>query len=169
METFHILHLAASWSNYHGSTSHNDAPVNEHQVQNTPVFHGPTNIASNNQNQPSVPVPSIPITQSRIRAASVQMVFASRTSQDFIAPDMVVQIQDWTGKAALEALYQLGSDIDVRGWLCLQFQSLVLNRNLLVRMLYFLKVLYGELDKSSENRPTQTEVAQPNRSTYSVI
>lgn len=114
METFHILHLAANWSNYHCLTSHNDAPVDGHQAQNTPVFHGPTSIASSSQNQLAVPAPSIPITQSRIRAASVQMVFASRTSQDFITPDTVVRIQDWTGKAALEALSQLGSDIDVR-------------------------------------------------------
>lgn len=112
METFHILHLAASWSNYHCSTSHSDTPVDKHQVQNAPVFHSPTNVASNNQNQPSVPIPSIPITQSRIRAASVQMVFASRISQDFITPEMVTHIQDWTGKAALKALSQLGSDID---------------------------------------------------------
>jgi uridine phosphorylase len=33
-----------------------------------------------------------------IRAAAAQMVFASRTSQDFITPVQVAALEEWTGK-----------------------------------------------------------------------
>ncbi|TFY69657.1 hypothetical protein EVJ58_g311 [Rhodofomes roseus] len=32
------------------------------------------------------------------------MVFASRTSQDFITPETVAEIEAWSGRAVLEAL-----------------------------------------------------------------
>lgn len=46
---------------------------------------------------------------SRIRAAAVQMIFASRTSGEFISPDAVKELEAWSGKAALDAL--VGFDI----------------------------------------------------------
>ncbi|KAK0217243.1 purine and uridine phosphorylase [Armillaria fumosa] len=42
-----------------------------------------------------------------IRAAAAQMVFASRTSQDFITPQQVQDTERWTGKGVLEALIRM--------------------------------------------------------------
>ena len=41
------------------------------------------------------------------------MVFASRTSQDFITPEMVAEIEAWSGRAVLEALIGFGIKPDV--------------------------------------------------------
>ncbi|KZT68502.1 purine and uridine phosphorylase [Daedalea quercina L-15889] len=105
METFHILHLAANWP----SSTHTMAMAAP-PVTTLPVA-------------PSITVPPAPSTQGqpssvstadaegkplrpkpRIRAAAAQMVFASRTSQDFITPEMVGEIEAWSGRAVLEAL-----------------------------------------------------------------
>jgi len=42
--------------------------------------------------------------RSSIRAAALQMVFASRSSQDFITPEHVNKLEAWCGQAVLEAL-----------------------------------------------------------------
>ncbi|GJJ08961.1 hypothetical protein Clacol_003181 [Clathrus columnatus] len=122
METFHILHLAASWNQYHENmtlvnkehhqpVTATDERADPDHVHKAPVFHTPTNIASN-QKQPEVPIGNIPITKSRIRAASAQMIFAARISRDFITPETVIKTEEWVGKAALRALSQFASDID---------------------------------------------------------
>jgi hypothetical protein len=51
-----------------------------------------------------------------IRAAAAQIVFANRTttSQDFIAPDQVCKLEEWTGKAILDALCDAHIATDVR-------------------------------------------------------
>ncbi|KAJ1310663.1 hypothetical protein OPQ81_009192 [Rhizoctonia solani] len=43
-----------------------------------------------------------------IRASGIQMVFASRPTQEFITPDAVQQLERWVGRACLEALTQFG-------------------------------------------------------------
>ena len=108
METFHILHLAACW----------DPDAQEEKAQAPPVGHVAV--------APTIPPPAAPSTQTavpdvhasasgggalqppaRIRAAAAQMVFASRLSQDWIAPQTVAAIEAWTGRALLEALAAL--------------------------------------------------------------
>jgi hypothetical protein len=42
--------------------------------------------------------------QSDIKAAAVHMVFASRTSQDFITPQQVVDLESWAGQHILSVL-----------------------------------------------------------------
>ncbi|TBU25663.1 purine and uridine phosphorylase [Dichomitus squalens] len=106
METFHILHLAACWA----------PEVKPSSAEAPPLQHAPT--------EPSIPsavhspstqtkIPDVVASSSgsellrpppRIRAAAAQMVFASRTSQDFITPQDVAKIEAWTGHAVLEAL-----------------------------------------------------------------
>lgn len=39
-----------------------------------------------------------------IKAAAVHMVFASRSSQDFITPEQVAGLEAWSGLGVLEAL-----------------------------------------------------------------
>ena len=126
METFHILHLASCWRPAaHASTT--DAPPLSRDATAPSIYpaHPPSTQAdipdvtatSAGDHQPLKPPP-------RIRAAAAQMVFASRTSQDFITPQEVASIEAWTGRAVLEALVGLviQPDVrppflsDVRGW-----------------------------------------------------
>jgi uridine phosphorylase len=38
------------------------------------------------------------------------MIFASRLTQDFISPETVEEVQQWTGRAVLETLVELKID-----------------------------------------------------------
>ncbi|KAI0653772.1 purine and uridine phosphorylase [Cubamyces menziesii] len=109
METFHILHLASCWRPAaHASAT--DAPPLSRDATAPSIYpaHPPSTQAdipdvtatSAGDHQPLKPPP-------RIRAAAAQMVFASRTSQDFITPQEVASIEAWTGRAVLEALVGL--------------------------------------------------------------
>ena len=115
METFHILHLAACW-NIEAKTGSAEAPPLHHAptAPSIPPVHAPSTqtkipdvAASATGGKPLSPPP-------RIRAAAAQMVFASRTSQDFISPQEVAAIEAWTGRAVLEALVGLEIQPDVR-------------------------------------------------------
>ncbi|KAG1879992.1 purine and uridine phosphorylase [Suillus subluteus] len=69
-----------------------------------PAFSG---IPSGISEKVEVPLPSLDEdTSSRpvIRAAAAQMVFASRSSQAFISPDQVNELERWSGQGVLEAL-----------------------------------------------------------------
>ncbi|PCH32973.1 purine and uridine phosphorylase [Wolfiporia cocos MD-104 SS10] len=105
METFHILHLAANWP----------ASTHRPQIVRPPVSTLPVQPAVSTSPPPSSQDQPENISESslggalleprpRIRAAAAQMVFASRTSQDFITPEQVVDVEAWTGRAVLEAL-----------------------------------------------------------------
>ncbi|KAI0735989.1 purine and uridine phosphorylase [Earliella scabrosa] len=105
METFHILHLASCW----------DIEAQDDAAEAPPVSHPPTAPSISPTHPPSAQtkVPDVAASTvgserlrppPRIRAASAQMVFASRTSQDFITPQQVATIEAWTGRAVLEAL-----------------------------------------------------------------
>lgn len=118
METFHILHLAASWPGQARVEQTIKPPISTLPV--TPVISPPPQPSS--QGQP----PSVSESDSHgdlmtprpsIRAAAAQMVFASRTSQEFITPEQVVEIEAWSGRAVLEALTSLDLDQNV----CLRF------------------------------------------------
>lgn len=112
METFHILHLAASWRTDVEITYDSEPPLSAQPVLPTIVQYSvlsnqtpPSNVRSSNG--PSFRRP-------RIRAAAVQMVFASRTSQDFISPEQVTETEAWCGKALLEAMSKFEIEDDVR-------------------------------------------------------
>lgn len=119
METFHILHLAACWQDIGAKTGAAEAPPLHHAptAPSIPPVHAPSTqtaipdvAASAGGGEPLSPPP-------RIRAAAAQMVFASRTSQDFITPQEVAAIEAWTGRAVLEALVGLEIEPDVRLYL----------------------------------------------------
>ncbi|KAH9885600.1 purine and uridine phosphorylase [Cubamyces lactineus] len=108
METFHILHLASCWRPA-AHASDTGAPPLSRDATAPSIYpaHPPSTQAeipdvatSAGDHQPLKPPP-------RIRAAAAQMVFASRTSQDFITPQEVASIEAWTGRAVLEALVGL--------------------------------------------------------------
>lgn len=93
METFHIFHLAASWQ---GTNSEAQAP-HAPPLATLPVQ---PDISQSPSTQPSRPTAR----KSKIKAAAAQMVFASRSSQDFITPEAVAELERWSGMAILEAL-----------------------------------------------------------------
>ncbi|GBE78777.1 purine and uridine phosphorylase [Sparassis crispa] len=105
METFHILHLAASWPS--------DTPSAHIASPSLSTLPGSPAVSSSHpssvQTQPAGVYPSAPndrppVPGPRIRAAAAQMVFASRTSQGFITPQQVRDVEAWAGRAVLEAL-----------------------------------------------------------------
>ena len=49
-------------------------------------------------------------THPSIKAAAVHLVFASRTSQDFITPQQVVDLETWAGQRVLAALCAFSVD-----------------------------------------------------------
>ncbi|KAH9911571.1 purine and uridine phosphorylase [Epithele typhae] len=113
METFHILHLAKCWVP-DPEPAPVSAPAPPHHAATAPSIPPPAPPAT----QTAVPSPSSPVViaggseekRPRIRAASAQMVFASRTSRDFITPEDVAAREAWTGRAMLEALVRLELD-----------------------------------------------------------
>lgn len=102
METFHILHLASCWAP-EAQTATSVAPPLQHGATAPSIPPGPA-VPSAQTIIPDAQAPSDGAGPSRIRAAAAQMVFAARTSQDFITPQKVVEIEAWTGRAVLEAL-----------------------------------------------------------------
>lgn len=106
METFWIFHLAASWRGVKQSSSAVSPP--SATVPVVPAFSG---IPSGTSENVEVLLPSlVESTSSRpvIRAAAAQMVFASRSSQAFISPDQVNELEKWSGRGVLEALTTFG-------------------------------------------------------------
>ncbi|KAI0757711.1 purine and uridine phosphorylase [Daedaleopsis nitida] len=108
METFHILHLASCWG-VGAESSSADAPPVPHAAAAASI--APTHAPSTQTAVPDVAASSVsgePLQpRPRIRAAAAQMVFASRTSQEFITPQQVTAIEAWTGRAVLDALVGL--------------------------------------------------------------
>ena len=86
METFHLYHLATCWGG---------RPVIS-KALSTPLTTGPVNPIISEMH-PMHPVPQVS-QNSVIRAAAAHMVFASRTSQDFITPKQVEELENWTGQ-----------------------------------------------------------------------
>ncbi|KAJ7595323.1 nucleoside phosphorylase domain-containing protein [Mycena floridula] len=98
METHHLYHLAACWGK-------NRPPQNK---STSPLTTGPVEpISTVQSNATSAVTVQLAASDTLIRVAAVQMVFASRTSQDFITPSQVTELERWTGQAALNALIQM--------------------------------------------------------------
>ncbi|KAF5371399.1 hypothetical protein D9615_009678 [Tricholomella constricta] len=99
METFHLYHLAACWSGRRVAAKAGEPPLTTGPVQ--PIISVPPAL--------SVPAssPRLASSDTVVRAAAAQMVFASRTSQDFITPDQVTELERWTGLGVLNALINL--------------------------------------------------------------
>ncbi|OJA14813.1 hypothetical protein AZE42_04196 [Rhizopogon vesiculosus] len=100
METFSIFHLAASWGGVIQSSSAVNPPLATNPV--VPVLSGKSSGTSEQMEglNASLDISSRPV----IKAAAAQMVFASRSSQDFISPEKVNELEKWSGKGVLEAL-----------------------------------------------------------------
>ncbi|KAF5346483.1 hypothetical protein D9756_010040 [Leucocoprinus leucothites] len=94
METFHLYHLASCWTGRVSRHQEGAPPLTTTAVQ--PVVIGQDSI-----NQPLSARPLVSGNPS-MRAAAVHLVFASRLSQDFIAPDQIEQTS--IIKAVLDAL-----------------------------------------------------------------
>jgi len=100
METFHIFHLAASWDGK-GTSSEVSPPLTTLPVlpemsQPSSTQHPPPDVTSS--------LGEDTMYKPKIKAAAAHMVFASRSSQDFISPEQVIQLENWTGQGVLEAL-----------------------------------------------------------------
>jgi uridine phosphorylase len=121
METFHLLHLAASWSK---AAPSGESPSSEPSNSPTaPVHHLPVAPSVTAPHKTSTHTLHKPVPSSTIRAAAAQIIFAGRLSQDFITPDHVREIEVWTGKAVLEALNKFDIETEVS---LLSFLSLLL-------------------------------------------
>lgn len=108
METFHILHLAASWpvGETPATTSAQSPPplsalpadpaiLAEHP---SPQHPPPDVLKASKDGKVLAPRP-------RIRAAAAQIVFAARNSREFITPEEVERVEGWAGRGVLEALH----------------------------------------------------------------
>ncbi|KAI0075689.1 purine and uridine phosphorylase [Panus rudis PR-1116 ss-1] len=109
METYHLLHLAASWPARSRPTSSATPPLSSfparleisdpdtpsHQAHQAPP--NTVEVTAGTDGHDLVPRPAI-------RAAAAQMVFAARGSRDFITPGQVEAIEAWCSKGTLEAL-----------------------------------------------------------------
>ncbi|KAF8547984.1 purine and uridine phosphorylase, partial [Imleria badia] len=99
METYWVFHLAASWRGL---------PILSPAL-NPPLAVGPEFPPSShaetalNGPQPAKDT----VRQPTIRAAAVQMVFAARSSREFITPEHVSKLEAWCGQAVLDALYAM--------------------------------------------------------------
>ncbi|RDB29910.1 Purine nucleoside phosphorylase DeoD-type [Hypsizygus marmoreus] len=107
METFHLYHLAACWSGGRVTSKVAEPPLATGPVR--PVISVPS---SNSES--IIPPPSLQLASpdTVIRAAAAQMVFASRTSQDFITPQHVSELERWTGLGVLNALKNFETPVD---------------------------------------------------------
>lgn len=101
-----MFHLAASW---HGRTTSSELPP---PSTTSSVL---LEMSQPSSTQPPLPLHILedPVCKPKIRAAAAQMVFASRSSQEFITPEHVVQLEDWTGQGVLEALrgFDIATDV----------------------------------------------------------
>jgi hypothetical protein len=95
METFWLYHLAACWNGRKGISDGAHAP---------PLATGPVQPTTSQPSTAKVILNALAGHNTVIRAAAAQMVFASRTSQDFITPEQVAVLEEWTAKVCLSFL-----------------------------------------------------------------
>lgn len=111
METFHILHLAASWHGTDDTSEPHPPPL-----ATSAVLPDISHTASTQKLASDLPptTDKSSVARPTIKAAAAQMVFASRSSQDFITPEMVLELENWTGQAVLEALrgFEIASNVN---------------------------------------------------------
>ncbi|KAL5519701.1 hypothetical protein ACEPAG_1361 [Sanghuangporus baumii] len=112
METFHLLHLASVWRPRHVQVDTVAPPVPPTSLPVSPSItppptsddYPPAATSSNSAYTKAGVSDSTVANTPRIRAASVQMIFAQRRSQDFIAPSRVAALEEWSGRVVLGAL-----------------------------------------------------------------
>jgi len=109
METFHLLHLAHVFRPANIPSDRILAPSPKVSpmvppislpVQHVTTETGAGRVSLTDKLNVSARGPK----QGRIYACSAQMVFASRTTNDFITPELVRTLQEWGGRACMEAL-----------------------------------------------------------------
>lgn len=89
METFHLFHLAACWKGRNRSNGNIPPPL-ANEAADSIVVNGNKGVYK--------PLgDNVASSASVINAASVQIVFASRKSLDFITPEEVQQAERWGG------------------------------------------------------------------------
>lgn len=120
METFWIFHLAASWRGVKQSNSAVNPPLATSPV--VPALSGKPSGTPEQMDGLDVSLEEVSSSRSVIRAAAAQMVFASRSSQDFISPEQVNEVEKWSGRGVLEALSKFDIPPEVRlsmfPWAC---------------------------------------------------
>ncbi|KAF8333149.1 purine and uridine phosphorylase [Cantharellus anzutake] len=113
METFHLLHLAHVFQP--SNTASDEIPLSKLSESSAvppislPASHTTTPSGAGSHNITPLKEKLHVATegrrwQGRICACSAQMVFASRTTNDIITPELVGSLQDWAGRACMEAL-----------------------------------------------------------------
>jgi len=109
METFHLFHLASIWYPITRSVN-SETVLGALPSQDRPVR---TDVAAGTTSSlPDYSSEIIHIPDSRIRAASVHMVYAQRDSQDVITPEEVDDLENWVGKAVLECVTEIDIEKD---------------------------------------------------------
>ncbi|KAK0458260.1 uridine phosphorylase [Desarmillaria tabescens] len=103
METHHLYHLAECWSKKRKVAKISEAAL-------PPLSTGPVNPVASSAKATGTSTETLATPDTIIRAAAAQMVFASRTSQDFITPQQVQDTERWTGKASSMSY---GSDVSI--------------------------------------------------------
>jgi hypothetical protein len=107
METFQLLYLAACWRGETQSSNATPPPLTTAPgFATVPELSGSQDRATRS----TMPVERDPV----IRAAAAQLVFASRTSERFITPQEVTELEAWTGRGVLEAVTSFQIEADVR-------------------------------------------------------
>ncbi|TFK24595.1 uridine phosphorylase [Coprinopsis marcescibilis] len=99
METFHLFHLAKCWSGLQSGGDLSEGagsvpPLTTNAVK--PVISKPAPSTTQVEREQ----PALAGRDTTIKAAAIQMVFASRTSQGFITPTEVSDLEGWTGKVS---------------------------------------------------------------------
>ena len=116
METFHLLHLASVWRPRpsEGTADPSKAPVPPTTSPVMPaVSVAPTVQVSAPGSAETKPTVTAGHGSWRIRAASVQMIFANRVTQDFIDPQQVAELESWSGRAVLQTLVEVNIPSEV--------------------------------------------------------
>jgi len=99
METFHLYHLASVWNDRDLVMSN----IQQETIPSTDMAAVPQVnyiVTSRDGRQQAGSAAS----RGSIRAAAAHMVFAQRTSLDFITPGEVEIMEEWAGRATLECL-----------------------------------------------------------------
>jgi uridine phosphorylase len=110
METFHLFHLASCWNATPTSQKAHPSPL----TTTTPVKPDILHPSSVHPLAPNLASSLTPRSQkSVIKAAAVHLVFASRTSQEFITPEQVLDLEAWAGRQVLTVLCEFPIDENV--------------------------------------------------------
>ena len=110
MEVFHLLHLAAIWRPQALAIAAQPAQLTTTSISPetpSPPATDPQSDASRSQGS----------SQPMIRAAAALLVFANRTTQEYIAPQLVLELEKWSGRAILETLCAVVITEEVRFFL----------------------------------------------------